>query len=604
MNRKIILAAILLVASSSARADDLEAIITKYVAWRGGPAFEAMRSFHQRGEIRSGGLHGPFEQWLDGDGRVRSNLVLGPLSIAQAVTPNSAWTTNASGQIEDMGDRSDNDRHAASLAFAGWVRQPAVSPALLAPEDRGGRIWDVVRIEYVGSSTYDLFIAPETGELLGERITEDRKTKFVEYGDWRMVSGVRMPFEEHDRGSNSAGDQDIRLSTIEINGATPADLFARPAPPKIWSFAPGQHSTGWIDFEFFGNERIFIPATINGQPVKLLLDSGAGITVLDSGYAKKIGIKPHGAVGATGVVGTAKMELASDLRIKLGKLTLHHITAGVIDLAAVSVGVRHPTPLILGKEVFNQLIVDIDFQRHQIALRDPDGFSNPPGAVRLALGRHGQGRTVPVSVAGGAPVQFDFDLGDDFPLTIYPTYPIRAQLLEGKPQSLKLNGGVGGVVQTKVATVSSITIGGLPLPPIPTLFPDPSEGGFNSDRTAGNIGLPVFARFRLITDYPHEALWLIPDPKALAEPFPKDRSGLIARHMGDRLKVLMVAPDSPAERSGWKEGTEIVAVDGNKVSASYNGSPLSRWTTGRPGTTVTLTLADGSTRQLTLADYY
>jgi hypothetical protein len=89
-------------------------------------------------------------------------------------------------------------------------------------------------------------------------------------------------------------------------------------------------------------------------------------------------------------------------------------------------------PLILGKEVLNQMVVDIDFQRHRIAFRDPNGFSGSLGAVRLALGKHGDNHTVAVSVEGAAPVPFDFDLGNGSPLIIYGAYRDSAHLLEGK----------------------------------------------------------------------------------------------------------------------------------------------------------------------------
>ena len=89
----------------------------------------------------------------------------------------------------------------------------------------------------------------------------------------------------------------------------------------------------------------------------------------------------------------------------------------------------------------------------------------------------------------------------------------------------------------------------------------------SSDRAAGNIGLPV-KRFRLMTDYPHNAVWLISNASALAELFPKGRSGLNVTPAGDR------------------------------------GSPLSRWAGGPAGTEVTLSLTDGSTRKLTLAAYF
>jgi predicted metalloprotease with PDZ domain len=68
--------------------------------------------------------------------------------------------------------------------------------------------------------------------------------------------------------------------------------------------------------------------------------------------------------------------------------------------------------------------------------------------------------------------------------------------------------------------------------------------------------------------------------------------------------LMLVRPGSPAEHSGWKEGAEIIAIDGHKIDAKFSGSALSHWSEQPAGTVVTLTLADGTTRQLILADYY
>jgi hypothetical protein len=602
--RNAIVAAALLGAFSPARADDAQSIIAKYIAWRGGSAFESMSSFHERGEARLGGLHGAYEQWLARDGRVRRNGTLGPISNSEATTATAGWTTNASGEVEELGDDGESDRRETLLAFGHAAEAYGARYTLLGSEQRDGRLWQVLRVEFKGPDTYDLFIAPDTGELLGQRITEDLRTRFLRYGDWRMVGGVRMPFEEQETGSNRADDQHRSFAAIQINVRTPPALFIRPKTPRIWSFSSGMHSTGWIDFEFFDDGEIFIPALINGRPVKLLLDSGAGITVLDTGFATALGIRPGGTLPVTGAGGEATMQLASNLKISLQSLSLGHITAGVIDLSAVAAEIGHPMPLILGKEVFNQLIIDIDFQQRKIAFRDPEDYASPADAIRVPLGRHGDHRTVPVSVQGADPVWFDFDLGNDSPLIVYSSYRDSTHLLDGKPQSLDFIGGVGGVAKVKIATLGAIGIAGVQLADIPADFPDAADNAVSSDMTAGNIGLPIFSRFRLATDYPHDALWLIPDAKALAEPFPKNRSGLILTHSADRLKTLFVAPGSPAGRGGWKEGAEIIAIDGQRIDATYSSSRLSHWAEQRTGTIVVLTLADGSTRELTLEDYY
>jgi hypothetical protein len=84
----------------------------------------------------------------------------------------------------------------------------------------------------------------------------------------------------------------------------------------------------------------------------------------------------------------------------------------VIDLSGVASQEAHPMPLVLGKEAFNQLIIDIDFQHRKIAFYDPSGYSAPHDATRVALGHRGDARTVPISLEGAPAAPFDFDLGN------------------------------------------------------------------------------------------------------------------------------------------------------------------------------------------------
>jgi Aspartyl protease len=595
---------VLLLGFSSVRADEVQTVLEKYLAWRGGAAFQAVQSFHERGEVVAGGVHGTYEQWMLSDGRLRRNDSLGPMSSRQATTPAGGWRSNASGQIEELGNDAERARREVFLAFDLVAGRHGARYSLLGTEQRDGKVWDVVRVEFAGPDSYDLFIAPATGELLGERITQDRKVRFVHFADWHLVDGVRMPFAQEQSGSNPADHQSQNAKSIQINVQTTQALFSRPAGTKIWSFASGQTSTGWIDFEYFGDSQIFVPASVNGNPISLLLDSGAGITVVDSGYAAKIKLKGSGSLGASGTVGQSTMQLTSDLHIRIGNLSLAHITAGIIDLSSVAAQEAHPMPLVLGREAFNQLIIDIDFQGQKIAFRDPNGYSASREATRVALGRHGDNRTVPISLEGAAAVPFDFDLGNNGTLIVYPAYRDRTHLLDGRRQTLDMFGGVGGVATEKLATLKSIGIAGTQMADVPASFPDAGDNAVNSDQTAGNVGLYIFNRFHLVTDYPHDALWLTPDLKVLAEPFPKNRAGLDFMPASDRLVVMLVRPGSPAERSGWKKDSEVIAIDGHKIDAKFTGSPLARWSERPPGTVVALTLADGSIRQLTLADYY
>ena len=57
-------------------------------------------------------------------------------------------------------------------------------------------------------------------------------------------------------------------------------------PPEI-SFTAHQHT---IPFELFRGNRIVVPATLNGHPTEMILDTGASATTVDTAYARKIGL--------------------------------------------------------------------------------------------------------------------------------------------------------------------------------------------------------------------------------------------------------------------------------------------------------------------------
>src|SRR5581483_8273184 len=67
------------------------------------------------------------------------------------------------------------------------------------------------------------------------------------------------------------------------------------------------------------------------------------------------------------------------------------------------------------------------------------------------------------------------------------------------------------------------------------------------------------------------------------------------------LKVLLVAPGSPAERVGCKAGEEIVAINGHPIDAPTQARRFAAGNKQAAGTLVTLSQADRS-HTLILAD--
>jgi hypothetical protein len=471
-------------------------------------------------------------------------------------------------------------------------------------EQRDGRTWAVIRVTFGDPDTYDVFLDPKTGELLGWRAMIDRRGQFLRFGDWRMVEGVRMAFLSEELHDNPGENVVLRWSKVELNTKVDDALFVRPESFKLATFDGSAHGTAPIAFDFYNSNRIFIPATINGRPVKLLLDSGADATVIDTALAKELGLKLEGEGVANGTGGQTSTAMAKNVEIKVGSMSLHVPMAVSMDLSDVSHRLGIPLQVILGADVFKQLIVDLDFGRRTIAFDEPQGFTPPPGAVTVPVTPQAGVPTVTASFEGGPEVQVDFDIGNGSPLLIFPAYWQPHKMLDDRKVSARLGGAVGGAREEKMATVRTVVFAGHTFHDVPAEFSTPGPNAVDSDHSVANIGLPIYSRFRMITDYTHNRLFMVPNAQGMDAPFRKDRAGLNTVFEGDHLKVVFIAPGSPAEAAGWKVGEQVVAIDGKPVAQGYNGSELSRWVYGAAGKVVELKAADGKLRKLVLKDYF
>lgn len=596
---RVLCLALALIAAAPAHADELSELVDRYVAWRGGAAYERLNGLQLEAEMHGAGAVGPARIWRDRSGRLREEYDLGPLKGASAVgrDPRVDSWQERNGVVEDMSEAAAEDaRRRAALEFADALRGKA---QVAGQEARDGRTWTVVRLGFAGPDTYDAFLDPATGELLGFRIVTDRRPRFLRLGDWRLVDGVRIPFAQEETTGNEAGTVRLAVRAATLNPPLPDDLFQRPESRRIATFANGADSTGAIPFKFIRGNRIYIPATVAGQPVEVLLDSGAEMTILDKGWAERAGLKIEGRVVATGAGGQAEAAFARGVTIEVGGLRLPDLTVGAIDLDAVSKALGTPLPVILGADIFKQLIVDLDFEARTIAFHEPEGFQPPPGAATVPVKESSSGiRTVPISIEGGPPVQVDFDIGNGAPFILGAAYWEPRRLLEGRPSSTTLSGAVGGLHEKPIASLRSLEFGGVRFRDVPAIFDRSTASAFDSDRSLGNVGLPLLARFRMMTDYPNDRLYLVPLREA-DRPFPKNRTGLRTQAEAGKLKVVHVSPGSPAQAAGFKSGDLIAAVDGRSAADLPQ-----EWSSAPAGQTMRLILGDGSEKSLVLRDYY
>lgn len=596
-------ATVMLAAPASALADPTSDAIARYVAWRGGPAFEKATGLLVRGKTDNGRFQGAFERRIE-PGRTLERISLGSAVVHRALIGDGGWAVTLSGQVEDAGEGAAHEGARRRLTtFDDALRGKDAKVTLEADETFEGKTVQVLRVTFDARSRYDLLLDPATGALMADRTTEEGTTATTRFDDWRTVEGVRVPFKQVQTSPDFPIVTTMALTEVDIDPKADAKAFARPTSRKLYAFPAGRAKTEPLAFDLYLGTRINIPAAINGTATTVMLDSGAESTVIDKAYAETLGLKATAVVEAVGTGGRDVAELVSGVTIKVGEVELRDMTVALLDLKPIAAALGRPLPAVLGKEVLNALTVQLDFAGKTITFHDPARFQPAAGFVPVPVSNVSGLHAIPASIEGGKPVLLDFDLGNGQPLLVFPSYWKPQGMLANRATSKTLSGAVGGMRTRNVAVVKTLTLAGVTLRDIPATFGDDDNSAFNVGHTGGNIGMPILGRFDLITDYARNRILLKPRPDAIDAPFPKDRSGLVARFASGAFNVGFVAPGSPAETAGLKTGQVITAVNG-RPAAELGVAGLTALRTAPAGQPLSVTLSTGETIDLVLKDYF
>lgn len=249
--------------------------------------------------------------------------------------------------------------------------------------------------------------------------------------------------------------------------------------------------------------RLFIPVTIQGIETEALLDSGAEMTLLDTGFAGDAGLVAFGEEQARGTgEGTERVQFAEGVTILAAGQTLTDRMVAIMDLGDISARlIGRPVTVILGREFFDAGAVYLDIEAG--TLEAAPARSAPRGDMLALSDAHGI-KQMPVMI-NGRPVMADFDLGNGSDILMSAAFAEAAGLLtEDNILGTATGGGIGGPVERTLVRIDSLTIGSTTLRGL-TGAVSPS-----SDGAEMNVGVSVLRGFRMVIDFPQDRVWLEP----------------------------------------------------------------------------------------------
>ena len=375
-------------------------------------------------------------------------------------------------------------------------------------------------------------------------------------------------------------------SPLRAQFPAPTVSFAAPSP------AP-------LAFDLYRDTRIFLAGEVNGQPTPMLLDSGASLTVLDRTFAAKLGLTGGRPVAVQGAGGTERAEIFRGLSLNAGSLSFKDLTVAVMDLGLVGKALGRPVPVVLGRDLFMNSIVSIDFDRQLIGFAPREGFAAPPGTREVKLRREGPLHVLPIRIAGLPPHEAIFDLGNNGAISLSLEYHRSLPYFAALPAASGMGGGVGGLHEIKRVTLPSVEIGGVRFENVPAQLGAIAKGPYAG---LANAGIQLFRPFLLTLDLAGDRMWLERTAKRVV--FSRDRAGLFTTFEGKHYEVRHVTADGPAAKAGIKVGDRLVAIQGRRVGPGFPERLEAEWPFAPAGTPVEVGLSDGRVVIVTLADFY
>ncbi|MEJ7862918.1 MAG: aspartyl protease family protein [Pyrinomonadaceae bacterium] len=324
------------------------------------------------------------------------------------------------------------------------------------------------------------------------------------------------------------------------------------------------------------NNVVLMKVKVNGsKPLSFILDTGASGIVISENQAKELGLKLEEQAVASTQGGSIEASLVKDASLRLSKdVELTNIMLSVIRLNGLEAGFGRKIDGILGYEIFDRFVVEIDYVSKLVSFHEPQTFKYS-----------GRGKIFPITVEEGTPFilgkvapvsnqsfegKFLIDTGSTGTISLNSPFATRNKLLELVPitKSITFGGLLAGKSTGRVGRVNSFQFGDIVIANPVAIFSQDTEGDDSNEEFSGVIGSEVLRRFKLIIDYSRKQI-ILEANKQFSGAYEFDMSGasLVAGGEGFKtIKVRSLIENSPATDAGLRIGDTITAINGKPTT--------------------------------------
>lgn len=324
-----------------------------------------------------------------------------------------------------------------------------------------------------------------------------------------------------------------------------------------------------IAFEY-RHHFIVIPVRFQGiLPLQFIYDTGSEYTILfKKEYTDIMGMSYQKRIPILGADQGAELNalICRNVMLQVGEVPQVNQDILVLEQDLFNLEQLTGTPIdgILGTNFFRNFIVEINYKRHQLIIRHPQGYE-APGAFE----------EIPVHFKNNKPYTFSktevfrdtmlnvellFDTGAGLPLLLHNnTHP--GLRLPEKTITGRIGMGLGGQMRGYIGRIHHLDMGPFDFDGLITSFQDLEDPLVENETKSRNglIGNQLLSKFTVILDFPRNRMYLKPN-RFFRKKIRFDKSGMTLFAVGPELKQYLVqgvVEGSPADRAGILPGDKI-----------------------------------------------
>ena len=335
----------------------------------------------------------------------------------------------------------------------------------------------------------------------------------------------------------------------------------------------------------FIENHIYVPVEVAGVERQWILDTGAGASVIDEGFAGELGLaEAEGEVTAVGAGGAVAASFVTVPGFEVAGMELDGqpmVALGITQLMRRNTGTEPAG--ILGHDFLSRFVTRIDYAAQTVTFYRPGEFEYEGEGAALPMTFTCNIPAVEMTVEDSCRGMWRLDIGASFS-TFHQQSAARYRLAE-RPGVDRMAGAVGGLQRVRLVRFDHAELAGTRVegPVIAVPLEEP-VGALAVAELDGTLGNSILRNFTVYLDYPGQRV-VLEKGGDFGTPFVLDRSGLqVVRSDSGGYQVQYVAADTPAAAAGFLAGDEVIAVGGRSPEEVGGLSALRELMRAEPGT--------------------